>query len=1065
MYITNFKLDDSKSSNEPYISKRDSTNLLNTMLGNENSRIKVTECFIDSLIKPGKKSFATDFHVNWAMECIGYAFSLPIEHYNTITHAIFIYKGWLLNPKQAPQCFKSNLEYYRREILGHLTLVFRRKKDARKQAELCSDVLNLIQAFIRTQGIEEETWMCLIKLLLLTLNQTLTNYRELADYLSSKLIKVFFEVLLRSNSRADDLWKESKCHMNEWIDHYCVISHWSAVVQALTVTVINLVYGEPKKNLEIMFTASGKLPEDPETLALTLTDEQSVYFWRRFLDLILVETKNNIKLIPDLHTILSRSIVSIIDQFLEICTKRIQAKPMALDSLCIKSSSEQLSECLQKCYDAHFNYVIGVSRLPMPSINSILDVFGTWLFYHAQVVPAYDAFGKSEVISVLCRLFAKAQGPAKKEYLSIFYSILLESIAHGDQRVIGEMLKNSTELIATDMIGVDFILRPDGYIQHLALYLEDKDTEMCIRYPCYKILAIFAALPNAFKLTELSKHVVEIFLSALGLETENENFYLLVWSMCTFAASVRDNKDILHSILCAMVDRIGSIDYKEKVIYNHLLEAITILPHIITRTIVSTQVVLRNITNLHAFIPKRGKSTEDDQTSGLLIALCNWLICFPAVFQDYELRFDILKAIENRRNIEKFRVLAECVRGTLLNNLQRPRCDQPGINMASMKHQLTAAQRRHYVNGNSLISFYEGSGTKGITARNPVGMYEWKLKMITSKFPKPQTLTLPIYPSNRGHLSYTKSKHDIAEDLYLSLSEEEQNIFLIQDKLFKSQKLVKNLTPAFNPKPIIWRTSMLKIAPHFHRVFLSQLGLLEPENIGKLIPIPMETASEHIEAIDRILEKEYIIFPVFYLSTPEDKEKAIISRHSNFTKQFQNFLNNLGVVLAEPENKLKHLSGIITKFDKIIYKSCTLFESIVIAPALFSSNKFNFLGLVSRFPVIVLWNQRANDPCSKKIPNIIEYINQETTIVIVLSCISDHLLRVNIYGGKKKTGPLLDQMIVPDNLLPKLLQVTIYNYSTSIATYTSSTEKRNSLIREHQDQKVDLEKMMNYLFN
>ena len=67
--------------------------------------------------------------------------------------------------------------------------------------------------------------------------------------------------------------------------------------------------------------------------------------------------------------------------------------------------------------------------------------------------------------------------------------------------------------------------------------------------------------------------------------------------------------------------------------------------------------------------------------------------------------------------------------------------------------------------------------------------------------------------------------------------------------------------------------------------------------------------------------------------------------------------------------------------------------------------------------------------------------------------------------SKKKTGPLLDQMIVPDNLLPKLLQVTIYNYSTSIATYTSSTEKRNSLIREHQDQKVDLEKMMNYLFN
>lgn len=1065
MNITNFKLEDAiKSTGEPYVSKRDSTNLLNAMLIEETSRITVTKCFIESLVKPGKKCFATEFHVNWAMECIGYAFSLPIEHYMTISQAISIYKTWLLYPKISPTCIKLSQEYYRKEILGHLTLVFRKKKETRRQAELCSEVLNVIQSFIRLEGIEQGTWQCLIKLLLMTLNQTLTNYRELADYLSSKLIIVFFEVLIRSDNRENNLWVETRAHISEWIDHNCVISHWSAVVQALTIMVVDLVYGFPETTLRILFTASGKLRESPEALDIILTDEQAIYFWHRFLDLILVETKYSIKLLPDLHTTLSRCIVSIIDLILNICIQRVEAKSFSLKNLVMNKESERLSDILQQFYSVHFNYIIGQCRLPMPSINSILDIFGRWLFVHAKVVPAYDAFGKSELISVLCRVFSKAQGPANKDYLSIFYSILFESVANGDQRVVGEILKNSTELVANDLTGVDFLLRPDGFIQHLALYLGDKDTELSIRTPCYKVLATLSALPNSYRFKELSKHVVEIFLPALGLETDPDNFYILVWSMCVFASTVQNDTETLHSIMCAMVDRIGSLDYKDKVIYNYLLDAITVLPHMINTSIVTAQVVKRNIINIHAFIPKRGKSTEDDQTSGLLVALYNWLSFFPGVLQDSDLRFDILKVIENRKKIEKFCVLAECIQFNLMNNLKRPRIDETGINMASMKPPSINSTRRHYLNSGSVLSFFEGLGTMGITCRNPIGIYEWKLRMITTKPTKSQQFVLPTHSVQKNERYHIKSAPEIAEELFVGLSEREKNIFLIQDRLFKAQKKVKPVVSE-RIKTSVYRNSIYKKTPSFHRVFLSQLGLLDLENTGNLIPVKREDVENLFTRIDKILEKELVVFPVFYLATPEDKEVNIISSNNSFTLSFQKFLNSLGTSLTSNANQLKHLDQYISKFETIIYKSTALFESIAVAPALITSKKFNFLGLASKFPVIVLWNQRLNDPNSNKIPNIIEFVKLQTTAVIVLTSISEELIRVNVYGGAKMVGPLINQMVVPVSLLPKLLMMSVYKYETSIASHTSAWEERTTCINQLLDQKVNLEFIMNYLFN
>lgn len=1064
MYITHFKLDHfTNNSDEPYIPKRKNTNLLNTLLTEDQSKIEVSKWFIESFAKLGADSLKTKFHLNWIMECIGYTFSLPTSCKETIMQAIRIYDNWLLSYKK-PKSFRKNESYYQKEILCHLSLVFSKKDDLKIHAALCTQVLSLINKFIRTQSIKEDTWECLLKLFHLICGEVFNKNIKLAESISSHLLKVYFEVWIRSNNRNTKLWDEAKAHINSWIDHEWVINHLTSVIQALTRSLTCLIYERKSIAVEIFYSSNSKVTEKTGVVVFNLSDEQIIYFWYRFLTIIINGTQNNIKLIPDIHASLVKSIASIIDIFLDVCNKRIQPKPLEILPLIDDNKNpERLNEFLKKFYDADCQYNKGLNRLPIPCINSILDLFGSWLFYHEKIEPSYDAFGKAEIVSILCRIFSKAQSPVQSEYLNRFFGILLKNIANSDQRIIGEMLKNSVDLVSLNVPGVEFLLRPDGFISYLDLYLCDKGTELSIRKPCYVILSTFAALPNYYNLKELSKHVLEIFMSALGDETDADNFFTLVWSISVYASTIKNDRDTLHSILCVLVDRLGSIDYKDIKMYSILLQAITIIPYFIDRGLVSEQVVCRNVNNLQSFIPKRGKSLEDDQTNGLLVALCNWIDCFCVAINDNDIRLNMFKILLNRINIDKFKVLSEHLCYRLINNLQRPHNEQPTINVASIKPQsIPDSQRKHYINNNTLISFYATPSYSGITTRNATGTYGWKLKMITTNKTLPKKLEIPVQVNKWKKIVYKESENK-KKRLLDDLTEREKEIFVINQKKFKSQKRTKipekNI---FFSKSKSLKNSEIPSFSVFHRIFLSQLGLLD-DNTSGLCSVSDYKIYKIINEIDSVSEKELISFPVFYLSTPEDNENTIITNTGNYTVQYQNFLNKLGSVVSQRTNMFKHLNEALSKFDKVIYKATKLFDSVAIAPALWISNEsYSFLKLISNFSLIVLWNQRANDIHSKKVPNVLNFINLDKTTVIVITCINLYLFKINVYGSSNKTGPLINQMVIPCSLLPKLLLITIYNYQASLASLTGSFEHRNDIIESIKGIKGNT---ISYIFN
>ena len=56
--------------------------------------------------------FASEFHVQWTVECIGQGFSLPIEDWPIIEQSARIYSQWLLEKQSRPAVLLPQLQSY-----------------------------------------------------------------------------------------------------------------------------------------------------------------------------------------------------------------------------------------------------------------------------------------------------------------------------------------------------------------------------------------------------------------------------------------------------------------------------------------------------------------------------------------------------------------------------------------------------------------------------------------------------------------------------------------------------------------------------------------------------------------------------------------------------------------------------------------------------------------------------------------------------------------------------------------------------------------------------------------
>lgn len=102
--------------------------------------------------------------------------------------------------------------------------------------------------------------------------------------------------------------------------------------------------------------------------------------------------------------------------------------------------------------------------------NTLLNMFGDWLFPAAAMFKSGYEIGRAEAISCLCKIFSQFQRVERfhQKYLEKFYSVISKALA-GDFLSLCAVVKNSTHLFSLNLDGFR-LLTPD-YIKGLTRIL------------------------------------------------------------------------------------------------------------------------------------------------------------------------------------------------------------------------------------------------------------------------------------------------------------------------------------------------------------------------------------------------------------------------------------------------------------------------------------------------------------------------------------------------------------------------------------------------------------------
>ncbi|XP_050322004.1 ral GTPase-activating protein subunit beta isoform X12 [Bactrocera neohumeralis] len=516
-----------------------------------------------------------DEEVNWCMDVICFGLSLPLQEHETIKDCVNVYCEWLtaLHPQPRisvpkPICEDANM--YCRKIVSHfhnlfvprqgeiLPFIYQNTLGAdtiNRQAVLCHRVLRTLQQTAQiSQTMDRKTWEALL-LFLLAINEVLlappTVKDDVGDQLCERVLSVLFEVWLLACVRcfpSPSLWKtlQESCAM--WRHRMALIDQWNRVNLALTARLLEFTYGPAFPELKIS-------EEDAQLIPADMTNDCVAQTWYRLL-----------RTIGNPTALCSPHVISKSSHFMQWALTHD------------KGAETYQHPCLQALPQIFLKAIKGISNqvdafLALPSLgfenrpplavarpkcNSILHLFGEWLFEAAHIggdawfmntkkqateaskrpssmimenrkgsislsqpnslndpnslppsltIDKYES-GRAEAIGTLCKIFcAKKTGEEiLPVYLARFYMALQQCLKITESKecdeTLASILLNSSDLFRLDLNGVQVLL--PGFISALEIVLPDKDLKI-------KTQAMH------FNKTELRRASINILLSILTL--------------------------------------------------------------------------------------------------------------------------------------------------------------------------------------------------------------------------------------------------------------------------------------------------------------------------------------------------------------------------------------------------------------------------------------------------------------------------------------------------------------------------------------------------------------------
>lgn len=985
------------------------------------------------------------------MECIANAFSLAVEHADVIRNAMSIYRSWLNidNADNRPEVIGLDEEFYRGEILMHMSLLFDRKTHdhAGRHSELCKNALAIYRDLVRNKPLSEATWNILLKLLLIIVPK---QYSKESDFYQL-LYATLFEIWIRSNTRDQTLWTELEgiCksdELNEWL-----IYQWSSLAKALTRRVVRIVYGNDKGFVDLKFKTT--VAHDRNTVAVVLPYEQVLYFWFRVLHLPL--SLKSLPRDPTIHSELCLAIDKIVGCFLLVCNFRFE-KNFRMPDFDIDQKIPALTTMVRGSYNQHAEYFARQRRLPIPSADALLDLLGPWLFKNATTESSYFEKGQAFSARTLCKIVSQAAGPVKDEHLKRFYGVFLRAFDSKADLVTTEILVNSQNLFILDHKGVRSMITYEAVAKALSHNIsENKSLEL--QLACVNIAASVAALPLFYSghsvLQKHYKHLGDqleiIFNRMIRTEKKPEIFKKIIWSACVFCASAGDIKPV-DKLIEAMLTKLQALDLPpDREMYLELLRVIATLPFLIAPRgfTTSKDLATRVLLTLSSLIANKLTPLQtDNKLIHLYFTILHWLSCFPQVAEDENSRRQIMSIMKEGFDQSNHKPAQYALRRIqhILGREMSP--IKVGSNLfihfapssqLLRRPDLQIAGKYFMLGKDVLVSLFDTEGDHEevlMLIRDMFGRYVWKAQLIYRSNKQPPSDTSLKVRSNDGPkpLARPPSSSRTDEELMTGLTDSVMQIhsqvvsFMRAQEQTEQQFLNSTTKKEFTGPSTFFTTERV---PKAHRLFLAQLGFLTTKSLSKIMALEHDEIAGLVQNLDSLNEREIFVLPLIYLHNVESTPVEVMTNTDDYTSDFHEFLKTLGVPIT-PDNRtnlFENLEETIQRYGCALYNSGYHFELLTVTPALMPESKLTNLKLsafVYRREVVVIWNARRTDPITLKKPSVLISHDLEGKIVIMITPLINKLYKVNI---SKECGPLLDNVLIPLPLLAPLLVRTVLN--------------------------------------
>jgi hypothetical protein len=392
---------------------------------------------------------------------------------------------------------------------------------------------------------------------------------------------------------------------------------------------------------------------------------------------------------------------------------------------------------------------------------------------------------------------------------------------------------------------------------------------------------------------------------------------------------------------------------------------------------------------------------------------------------DSTLAAEVFKTIENKRIDEKFKDYQDFFTQNIMKNAGR----RESSRLLDLFKDFR--QCPEYFDSFSHCFVLETEKTTKICINDSSGQHIWRLSEVgydekrqknLKLHPDPQKIikTLKISGKTEPLELNDFSEYEISHEKIIEK-------FLSQQKtleLFEAEKISlptkKSFIGAVHEIKESW---VLKN----YRRFIGMLGCLDLDSTDNLQKVKLSFKT-FLETYDNFSSTSTFLTSVLYLPTPESTSETMNPVQS-YSEAFSSYLKSSGDLLSDSIFFPVSCKGLIEKYSKVVYKDFKIFQGVISSPSFLTSHQLpSLVDFVKDSDCVLLWNQRLNDPESKKVPILVNVLKDLNKNVLVVTPLSKNVARVNVFFLGGLSRPLLDGMVVAVEQLSVMVQFTVFLY-------------------------------------